>query len=157
MMLALAPLLPGRLLTCAFGDASGRVRCYLPTFGRGASFARAIFMKDRNSKSDITLQPPVGFRTSGPDGVITLSDGTPLKPDPQGFYCLDRAHAHLLRTLIGRGWHAPRAEMRTPRYAREVGSAAYGDMIDTAAILKLANLRCKISAFSPTISRLSRE
>jgi hypothetical protein len=95
-------------------------------------------MKDRHSKTYITLQPPAGFHTSRSDGVITLSDGTPLKPDPQGFYYLDRAHAHLLRTLVGQGWHAPRAEMRTPRYARELESAAHGDMLDAAAILKLA-------------------
>jgi hypothetical protein len=96
-------------------------------------------MKDRNSKSYIILQPPAGFHTSRPDGVITLSDGTPLKPDPQGFYHLDCAHAYLLRMLVAQGWHAPRAEIRTPKYAREVESAAHGDMLDTTAILKLAS------------------
>jgi hypothetical protein len=96
-------------------------------------------MKDKNSKSYIILQPPAGFHTSRPDGVITLSDGTPLKPDPQGFYHLDCAHAHLLRTLVAQGWHAPRAEIPTPKYAREAESAAYGDMLDITAILKLAN------------------
>jgi hypothetical protein len=96
-------------------------------------------MKDGNSKTYITLQPPAGFHASHPYGVITLSDGTPLKPDSRGFYYLDRAHAHLLRMLVAQGWHAPRAEIPTPEYAREVGSAAHGDMLDTAAILKLAS------------------
>lgn len=96
-------------------------------------------MKNRNSKASITLQPPAGFHTSRRDGVITLSDGSPLKPDLRGFYYLDRAHAHLLRTFVAQGWHAPRAEIPTPQYAREVGSAAHGDMLDTAAILKLAS------------------
>jgi hypothetical protein len=96
-------------------------------------------MKDRSSKSYITLQPPAGFHTSRPDGVITLSDGTPLKPNLQGLYRLDRAHAHLLHMLVAQGWHAPRPETRTPKYAHEVDSAVHGDMLDTAAILQLAS------------------
>jgi hypothetical protein len=96
-------------------------------------------MKDRSSKSYITLQPPAGLHISRPDGLVTLSDGTALKPDPQGFYYLDHTHAHLLHTLVAQGWHAPRPETRTPKYAREVNSAAYGDMLDTAAILQLAS------------------
>ena len=95
-------------------------------------------MKGRNFKTSITLQAPADFRTSHADGVMMLSDGTPLKPVSRGFYCLDHAHTHLLRRLVAQGWHAPRPELSTPNYAREVGSAAHGDMLNTAAILTLA-------------------
>ena len=95
-------------------------------------------MKGRNSKTSITLQAPAGFHTSRADGVMMLSDGTPLKPDSRGFYYLDHAHTHLLRSLVAQGWHAPRPELPTPNYAPEVGSAAHGDMLNIAAILKLA-------------------
>jgi hypothetical protein len=95
-------------------------------------------MKGRNPKTSITLQAPAGFRTSHADGVMMLSDGTPLKPDSRGFYCLDQAHTHLLRRFVAQGWHAPRPELPTLNYAREVGSAAHGDMLNTTAILTLA-------------------
>lgn len=68
-------------------------------------------MRKTNSKRSLILQPPAGFRTSRIDGVITLSDGTYMRPDSVGLYHLDYAHVHLLRSFVAQGWHAPRPEI----------------------------------------------
>ena len=60
-------------------------------------------MRRTNSKKSLILQPPPGFRTSRTDGVITLSDGTYMRPDSAGLYHLDHAHVHLLPRFRGSG------------------------------------------------------
>jgi hypothetical protein len=62
-----------------------------------ANSAQVNIHERTNSKAYIALLPPAGFHTSRLSGIITLSDGTPLKPDSRGVYRLDYAQAHLLR------------------------------------------------------------
>jgi hypothetical protein len=63
------------------------------------------------SKRPLVLQPPAGFRTSRSDGAVVLSDGALMTSDASGLYRLDSAHAHLLSSFVGQGWHAPRPEL----------------------------------------------
>jgi hypothetical protein len=68
-------------------------------------------MRRKISKRPLLLQPPAGFHTPRSDGVVVLSDGELMNPDASGLYRLDSAHAHLLPTLVGQGWHAPCPEL----------------------------------------------
>jgi hypothetical protein len=68
-------------------------------------------MRRKISKRPLVLQPPAGFRTPRPDDVVVLSDGALMTPDASGLYRLDSAHAHLLSSFVGQGWHAPRPEL----------------------------------------------
>lgn len=67
-------------------------------------------MKRKNSARTVLLQPPVGCQSSRQHRGIILSDGSLMRPDAQGLYCLDDAHRHLLPNFIAQGWHAPRPE-----------------------------------------------
>lgn len=76
-------------------------------------------MRRKNSERPLLLQPPAGFRTSRPDGVLTLSDGASMRPDAGGLYHLDHEHVHLLPSFVAQGWHAPRPRMGMPELKQE--------------------------------------
>jgi hypothetical protein len=81
------------------------------------------------------LQPPTGFHTALPEGAITLSDGSLLRPDSRGLYYLDSAHRHLLASFVAQGWHAPRPGLRIS----ELNVDGNGQPLNIVAILDLAN------------------
>jgi|SRR5271168_5002484 len=85
-------------------------------------YCAAMMMRRKNSKKPLVLQPPAGFRTAHAEGVLTLSDGSLLKPDSRGLYYLDSAHLRLLPSFIAQGWHAPSPELPTPA-AEHAGNA----------------------------------
>ena len=94
-------------------------------------------MTRRISNTSLILQTPIGFHTSS-GGAVTLPDGTLLKPDSQGLYHLDEAHAHLLAGFVAQGWHAPRPEMGAPKHADELEREVPVHMPNTGVILDFA-------------------
>jgi hypothetical protein len=91
-------------------------------------------MRRKNSERPLVLQPPAGFRTSRPDGVMKLSDGALMRPDSDGLYYLDNAHVHLLRSFVAQGWHAPRPDVGM----RELEQERQAETLNAVEILHFA-------------------